>query len=386
VLGGALFKKNAFQNVIVNGIVLAEDGKKMSKKLQNYPDPMEIVEKYGADALRLYLLTSPVMQAENLAFSERGVDEILKKNLGRLNNVLAFYKLYEDGTPRDWKSENLLDRWIMARLDQLVAESTEGYEKYQLDAACRPIAGFIDDLSVWYLRRSRDRFKEEGSDRTAALATMRYVLHRLSLVIAPAMPFYAEFLFQEVREGEDEESVHLANWPEPHATANFFARLLGMGATHDEMLKAMTVARGVVTSALEAREKAGIKTRQPLARLRIPESLALSQEYLEIISDEVNVKSVELQGSEIILETEISEGLRQEGLVREAKRALQGARKTANLNPADKAKKAVLTISHTDQEVFEKHLPELQAMANVAELTLEIHAGQATGSLSAIIL
>ena len=138
VLAGALFRRSAFQNVIVNGTVLAEDGKKMSKRLQNYPDPMAIVEKYGADALRLYLLSSPVTQSENLSFSESGVDEVAKKNIGRLMNVLAFYKLYEDGTERADTSANILDRWMLARFAELLKETIDGYEKYgigQSDAA-----------------------------------------------------------------------------------------------------------------------------------------------------------------------------------------------------------------------------------------------------------
>ncbi|MBX9765557.1 isoleucine--tRNA ligase, partial [Patescibacteria group bacterium] len=188
VLASALFNKPAFQNVIVNGIVLAEDGKKMSKKLQNYPDPMKIVDMYGADALRYYLLSSPVVQSENLSFAESGVDEVLKKNINRLDNVVAFYKLYENGTLRGTESTHVLDRWILARLNEFVAETTAGYEKYELDRAVRPLALFVDDLSVWYLRRSRDRLKNDGDDKTAALATLRHVLYTLSLGIAPAMP------------------------------------------------------------------------------------------------------------------------------------------------------------------------------------------------------
>ena len=218
MLAGALFKKNAFQNVIVNGIVLAEDGKKMSKRLQNYPDPMEVVEKYGADALRLYLLSSPVMQAENLAFSESGVDDVAKKSVGRLHNVLAFYQLFADETVRADTSTNILDQWMLARLAMLLKESNEGYEQYRLDAATRPLALFVDDLSTWYLRRSRDRFKEEGNDKKEALATLRYVLHKLSIIMAPAMPFIAEEIFQVVREPHDAESIHLAAWPEAHTS------------------------------------------------------------------------------------------------------------------------------------------------------------------------
>jgi isoleucyl-tRNA synthetase len=370
VLGVALFDTTVFKNCITTGIVLAEDGKKMSKKLKNYPDPVEMIEKYGADAMRFYMLSSPVVRAESLSFSEKGVDEIVKKNLGRLNNVLAFYKLYADTTVRDWNSENVLDRWIMARLDQLIRESTDGYEKYQLDLACRPVSGFIDDLSVWYLRRSRDRFKEDGPDKVAALATMRYVLHRLSLVLAPSMPFYAEYLFQEIRETEDEESVHLASWPEPHATAHFFARLLGEGATNEKLLDAMTAARSVVTAALEAREKAGIKIRQPLSTLFIPETVNLNAELLSIIASEINVKTVTFTKESVIaLDTEISETLKEEGFVRELIRAIQSARKDAGLSPHNKIK-LLLGGDEAVRVIVEKHISDIKEVVGASEIVL----------------
>lgn len=214
VLSSAALDTNAFENVIVNGTVLAEDGKKMSKKLQNYPDPMLLVDTYGADAMRFYLLASPVVEAENLAFTEGGVDEVAKKNIGRLTNTLSFYALFADGTPASPTSTDLLDRWIFTRLKELVQEATAGYERYELDRAVRPVALFVDDLSAWYVRRSRDRFKEEGGGKTAALATLRYVLKEFSKVIAPSMPFIAEQIFQNVREEKDSQSVHLAEWPE----------------------------------------------------------------------------------------------------------------------------------------------------------------------------
>jgi len=381
VLAGAIFNTNAFQNVIVNGIVLAEDGKKMSKKLKNYPDPMEVVDKYGADALRMYLLASPVMQAENLSFSEKGVDEMAKKNIGRLGNVLAFYKLYANSprvdsrveageTMRDWQSENVLDKWIIARLDTLIRESTAGFEKYQLDTATRPIAGFIDDLSVWYIRRSRDRFKEEGKDKQDALATLRFVLHRLALVMAPTAPFFAEHVFLAVREGEDEESVHLASWPEVSNQPTYWTKLFG-GDKSRAMLDMMEAARHIVTQALEARDKAGIKVRQPLASLLIPAAAKLSEEYFSIIADEVNVKKVVRSGNAVVLDTNISEALRREGVVREIKRLLQGARRTAKLLPTDLAKKAIIRVTPKDAEVLREVVKELQEIARVEEI--EIH-------------
>ncbi|MSU73878.1 isoleucine--tRNA ligase [Candidatus Kaiserbacteria bacterium] len=369
VLGGALFQKNAFQNVIVNGIVLAEDGKKMSKKLQNYPDPMDVVEKYGADALRLYLLSSPVMQAENFSFSESGVDEIVKKNIGRLGNVLAFYQLYANDTVRDWKSENILDRWIVARLDEFVIETTSGYENYQLDSATRPLPKFIDDLSVWYLRRSRDRFKEEGKDKNDALATLRYVLHRLSLVMAPAMPFFAEHLFQSVREGEDEESVHLATWPEVSVRTGFLARIFGGANKDKQLLDAMQTARAIVTKALEARDAAKIKVRQPLASLSIPRSSKLPDEYLSIVADEVNVRKVERTGDGVALDTNITQELREEGLVRDTIREIQAYRKAQNMKPGESTTYK-LTTSPESKVVLEKHLAGIQkATSTIVEFT-----------------
>ncbi len=372
VLASAIFDKNAFQNVVAHGIVLAEDGKKMSKRLQNYPDPMEVIEKYGADALRFYLISSPLLQAENLNFMEKGVDEIAKKNIGRLQNVLAFYQLYQNNTPRDWKSTNILDRWIISRLDQLVEESTAGFESYQLDVAARPLTGFIDDLSVWYLRRSRDRFKEEGESKTAALMTLRYVLHTLSRVMAPTMPFFAEYLFQAVREDEDEESVHLASWPEGDASTRFDAALVN----------AMAEARRVVTLALEQREKANIKVRQPLSVTRIPQmtfsNLPDVDALLAIIAEEINVKTVEivstLAADTVELDTTISPELKEEGFVRDLVRAVQGERKNAGLNPHDKAK--LIIDSDDARKVIEQHQDEIMKATNMSHLAFAALDGE----------
>lgn len=330
VLAGALFKKNAFQNVIVNGIVLAEDGKKMSKHLQNYPDPMAVVEKYGADAIRYYLLSSPVVQAENLAFSENGVDEVAKKNIGRLMNVLAFYKLYEDGTKSSDGSTHILDRWMLARLAELVRESTNGYEHYRLDAATRPLALFVDDLSAWYVRRSRDRFKEKGSDKEYALATLRFVLRQLSLVMAPAMPFIAEEVFQGVREGNDPESVHLADWPELHD--GVWSKLFGK--KEDALITEMARVRSLASEALQLRQKAGIKVRQPLASLTITDKL--SDELAALLAEEVNVEKV-VTGEALSLDTVLTPELVKKGDEREMARAVAEARKSEGLSPKDKA-------------------------------------------------
>lgn len=332
VLGTALFGKSPYENVIVNGLVLAEDGKKMSKSLRNYPDPMDLADRVGVDAIRYYLLSAPIMRAEDLNFSEKEVLELQRKNIGRLHNVLAMYEMYADGTRAKSDSPTVLDRWIVTRLNELIAESTAGYENYELDKATRPIADFIDDLSVWYLRRSRERLKsDEGEDKAHALATLRYTLRTLALVMAPAMPFYAEYLYRAVREEGDAESVHLCAWPEG-------------GEVDQEILAEMTKVRQYVTLALESRTKAGIKVRQPLAALSLDSEI--TAEYALIIADEVNVKSVDYlvgQTEPVVLDTKITPALKQEGDIREFIRGVQEMRKTTGLMPQDRVELIVET-------------------------------------------
>jgi isoleucyl-tRNA synthetase len=339
VLGTALFGKSPFENVIVNGLVLAEDGKKMSKKLKNYPDPMELADRVGVDAMRYYLLSAPIMRGEDLNFSEKEVLELQRKNIGRLHNVLAMYELYADGTEASADSTHVLDQWIVSRLNELIAESTAGYKAYELDKATRPVADFIDDVSVWYLRRSRDRLKQNPSvgsasprlesedhlknsedDKRASIATLRYVLRELAKVMAPAMPFYAEHLYQAVKTSVEPESVHLTAWPTGGEVAS---------ALQVEMQQV----RELVTKALEARTKVGIKVRQPLAALQI--GMSLPPAMTDIIRDEVNVKVV-TEGApegEVVLDTVLTPELVAEGVAREFMREVQEARKTAGLTP-----------------------------------------------------
>ena len=332
-VGNIMGRGKSFKNVICLGHILDAKGKKMSKSQGNIVVPGAVIDKYGVDALRYFMFTVNA-PGESKNFDERLVDEIVKKNLGRLGNVLSFYHLYADNTPRDWTSGNILDKWIIARLDELIGSVTSGFEKYQLDVATRPIAGFIDDLSVWYLRRSRDRFKEDGTDKKAALATLRFVLHRLSLVIAPTMPFFAEYLFQSIREEEDEESVHLATWPEVSYQPPFWRKLFGRNDAR-ATLKGMEEARALVTQALEARDKAGIKVRQPLGKLFVPVASKLPKALLDIIAEEVNVKSIEKKGDTVTLDTTLTEELREEGFVRNTIREIQAYRKEQKLRPGE---------------------------------------------------
>lgn len=328
VLAGALFNKEAFKNCIVTGIVLAEDGKKMSKKLKNYPDPVDVINKYGADAMRFYMLSSPVVQADNLSFSEKGVDEIVKKNISRLYNVLAFYQLYQNGTAPSETSKNILDLWILSRLNGLMSAVTEGYEKYRVDAASRPLTDFIDDFSVWYLRRSRERFKEEGQDKQQALATLRHVLLFLSKIMAPVMPFSAEDIYQNVKSKDMPESVHLSDWPKANK------KLI-----NKSLEEKMDEARAVVNLALAERVAKGIKVKQPLALLKIKNEkskIKNEKEILSLVKDEVNVKDIifdEKINNEVELDTNITEELKKKGIMREGIRITMDLRKIGGYTP-----------------------------------------------------
>ncbi|MEK7068993.1 MAG: class I tRNA ligase family protein, partial [Patescibacteria group bacterium] len=231
------------------------------------------------------------------------------------------------------------------------------------------ITEFIDDLSVWYLRRSRERFKEASLDKQTALATTRYVLHALSLIIAPSMPFLAEHIFQAVREEEDEESVHLGAWPEGRATANFLQRMFRIKNKDEQMLAAMSAARNFVTVALMQRAKLNIKVRQPLALLTIPANVGLADEYLQIIADEVNVKKIEKKGNEVVLNINITDELREEGIVRDTIRLVQDARKSALLHRGEHGEISV-SVTAENRSVVEKCLGQIEKDTNT-EISLQ---------------
>lgn len=342
VLGTALFDKAPYKNVIVNGLVLAEDGAKMSKRLKNYPDPMDVVDKYGADAIRYYLLSSPIVRGEDLNFSEKSVAEVMRKNIGRLSNVHAFYKLYEgDRKHTEVHSPHVLDRWIIARFNELVRETTKYMDAYELDKGARPLSDFIDDLSTWYLRRSRDRFKEEGEDKEHALATLRFVLEGTAKIMAPFMPFHAEYLFREVRSLTIKESVHLEAWPEA-------------GDVNSELLEHMKHTRDIVSLALEARAHEGIKVRQPLSVLKMGKELG--EEFNALIRDEVNVKEVvfdEGVANGVSLDTTLTPELKEEGMVRDVIRHIQELRKKEELTPHD-AISLIVASSKEGEETLKK--------------------------------
>lgn len=333
-LSTILFDHAPFQNVVTTGTLRAEDGQKMSKSKNNFPNPNILFDKYGVDALRIYLMSSPLMKGEDSNFSEKLVQEISSKVIGRLYNVLSFYELYRDlecEKEEKIKTENILDEWILSRFDELVEEVTKGMNFYDMAEAIRPTVLFIDDLSTWYLRRSRDRIKSistegytETKDGNDAKKTLYFVLKNIAKVLAPFAPFTAEDMWLKLRNDKDAESVHLATWPTS-------------GEVFKEVIMHMDTVRDIVSLGLEARQKAGIKVRQPLAKLEI-KNYELDSEYTYLIKDELNVKEVvenKNLESVISLDTNITPELKEEGDYRELVRGIQDIRKTMGLVPSD---------------------------------------------------
>lgn len=358
VLAGALFGKPAFSHVMTSGVILAEDGKKMSKRLQNYPDPKELIATRGADAVRLYILSSSAVKPESFNFSEDGVAQISTKVIGRLVNSFTLYETYQGDVAHgdSSKSTNVLDQWVVAELWRVHDEVTKAMDAYEIDRATRVAMDFVDDFSTWYIRRSRDRYKgNDEADKKAALQTTRFVLRKYAKLIAPFAPFIAEWVWQKVKRDGDPESVHLAGW----CTAREFDEAL----LHD-----MATVRDIVSRGLEARARANIKVRQPLKTFFVHSSMSgvLSDDSLvSLIADELNVKEVAITDDpeqDGALDTVITPELKEEGEVRELIRSIQDLRKKAALAPKNKA----TLVYAGDTALLEKHWRAISAAAGLA--------------------
>ncbi|HVW71811.1 MAG TPA: class I tRNA ligase family protein [Candidatus Paceibacterota bacterium] len=327
-----LFGTQAFRNVITTGNVLAGDGAKLSKSKGNYTDPYALFDAYGADAFRYYLMGSVVMQAEDLTFRDEEVKEIHNRVVNLLRNVLSFYELFKADTtePPAGESPHVLDRWILARLAEVVNTTTLAFDAYDVPRGVRPMRDFIDDLSTWYVRRSRDRVRgADSADKQHALATLRTVLITFAKVIAPVMPFIADEIHLATRKESDPESVHLEAWPE--AKKSWFSNLFKKDDS--ALITGMREVRAIASEALMLRQKSNIKVRQPLAKLTVP--VNLPQELKAILADELNVKEI-VEGKELALDTVLTPELIKEGDERAVSRAVAEARKTLGLSPKDK--------------------------------------------------
>lgn len=353
----ALFGKSPWKNLICTGFINAADGKKMSKKLKNYTDPMELMNKTSADSFRFLMLSSPLTNGENFALADKDVMDVARK-LGMIWNMYDFFTMYAEVDGWEFNGDlsdplhdltNPLDIWIVSRLHQLITEVERGLNNYNLQDATKPILPLLDDASNWYVRRSRRRFwkSEDDSDKNDAYRTLHYVLVRLSYMLAPFTPFLAEELYHNLT--GDNESIHLKDW-------------LPAGEIDNSMLRDMNALRTAVNDGLSKRASEGIKVRQPLASVKLINTISqdtpaeVAQFLIDIAKDELNVKSVEIvTDSEsdsaqpsVVYDLTITPELKREGLMREIVRHVQSARKQAGLQIDDRI---VLSISSDDSEI-----------------------------------
>ena len=353
----ALFGKSPWKNLICTGFINAADGKKMSKKLKNYTDPMELMNKTSADSFRFLMLSSPLTNGENFALADKDVMDVARK-LGMIWNMYDFFTMYAEVDGWEFNGDisdplhdltNPLDIWIVSRLHQLITEVERGLNNYNLQDATKPILPFLDDASNWYVRRSRRRFwkSEDDGDKNDAYRTLHYVLVRLSYMLAPFTPFLAEELYHNLT--GDNESIHLKDW-------------MPAGEIDNSMLRDMNALRTAVNDGLSKRASEGIKVRQPLASVKLINTISqdtpaeVAQFLIDITKDELNVKSVEIvTDSEsdsaqpsVVYDLTITPELKREGLMREIVRHVQSARKQAGLQIDDRI---VLSISSDDSEI-----------------------------------
>ncbi|MDE3045165.1 MAG: isoleucine--tRNA ligase [Verrucomicrobiota bacterium] len=297
VLSAALFNKPAFKNVVVNGIILAEDGNKMSKRLRNYPDPQVVIDQYGADAVRLYMLNSPAVKGEDLRFSERGVEHVLRQVLIPFWNSFVFLSTYANiyhwKPEKKHKSTALIDRWILSLTQKLIHDVGTAMDGYELSEAVGPFVGFVDQLTNWYIRRCRSRFwaDKDTPDRRDAFATLYEVLLELSKVAAPFIPFLTDAIYQELRTTDMPESVHLCDFPH-----------YDKGQRDEALELEMAAAQAAVSLGHGLRKEYKLKVRQPLAKAHLitsnSELLSALKKQQQLIADELNVKAIEFHAEE----------------------------------------------------------------------------------------
>lgn len=324
VMSVSLFGKPAFENAVTTGTILAEDGTKMSKSKKNYPDPTLLINKYGVDSLRLYLMSSVVMKADNLNFSEIAVDDIRKNVMNIWWNIFMFYRTYCGEVQIEVTStpSNILDQWLLSKVHNLTKLVTEFMDSYDVVSATRALMVFAKEFSTWYVRLSRDRLRSSNESQQVFASALR----QYTLLMAPFAPFMSERIYQNLAGSSD--SVHLELWPKTD-----------LKLINQDLETQMDLVAKIVEKGHAARKEASVRVRQPLAKITVTCSIELSPELQQLLADELNVKSVITQiGTElnVVLDTELTPELKDEGIARDLMRDIQGARKAAGLKPSAK--------------------------------------------------
>lgn len=350
-LSTGLFDKNSFENVIVTGTIAGNDGRKMSKSYGNYTDPNELMDNFSADALRMYFLSSPLLNGEDVSMLDKDVSDIHRK-LSMLWNVYDFFTTYAEVDGWQWDGklddpldnlENVLDIWVVSRLHKTAVEVEKQMDAYNVPKATSPLFELIEDISNWYVRRSRKRFwkTDNGADKDTAYRVLHYVITQTAKLLAPFTPFLSEAIYRQMT---GRESVHLEDWNKHNSTSHL-------------VLEDMSKVRQTISEGLAKRAEAGIKVRQPLSSVSLNLKLHEPDKYVEIITEELNVKEVKWQnkGPEVELDVKLTDALLSVGRAREIIRIVQNARKNAGLNVDDRINLALTSDSKEVNEAYKSH-------------------------------
>jgi isoleucyl-tRNA synthetase len=350
VLSAILFDEMPFENVATTGTILGKDGQKMSKSKGNFTDPMVLIDKYGVDALRFYLMSNPVMNAENLNFLDKGVDDAYNKVISLMYNTLKFYETYrEDEKITKPHSKNLTDKWVLSKLQQVGSSVEKNLEEYNTVKACGEILAFVNDVSTGYIRLNRDRFENDKDARE----TLGYILENLSKISAPFLPFVSEKIYQSL--DKKNVSVHLQEYPKFNEEVD------------ENLLKDMELVREIISKGLFERDKAQIGLKWPLQKAKIyGKYVDLEDEFIEILKSQLNVKEIMIEDGEelkVELDTTITPELESEGYARELARQVQEFRKKLGLN---KKELIELYIASSDgfNEIISGKIDFLKARTN----------------------